>query len=97
MKLLSNWCLTPKAISSTYLSRNNVSYFSIFYFVDLQDLCKKLSEKDEIIAKLQEKCNETVDVIQREFAMEKSHIERDKESTEVELRRTKYVLNLSYL
>ncbi|CAH1797253.1 unnamed protein product [Owenia fusiformis] len=49
---------------------------------DMQEIVGKLSEKESLVNQLQEKCNHTVESVQREYALEKTHITKEKESVE---------------
>ena len=54
-------------------------------------MVKTAGDKDNTIARLQAKCNETVEKIQKEYYEEKITIHRDRDTVEQELLRAKYV------
>ena len=55
----------------------------------MQDLCRKLGDRDETIGRLQHKCNDAVENMHKDYASEKSALVEDKRRLEDSLSRAK--------
>ena len=58
-------------------------------YPDVQDLCRKLADKDELINSLQNKGSDVVDSVQKEYLNEKNDIIREKQALEEKITRMK--------
>ena len=57
----------------------------------MQDLCKKLADKDETISMLQARCTETVHTVEKDYASEKVSLIQEKHRLESDLIKAKWV------
>lgn len=60
-----------------------------FIHSDVQELCRKLADKDDTITKVREKYNAAVDRLQKDFTAEKTNLTREKEKLELDLAKMK--------
>ena len=56
---------------------------------DVQELCRKLSEKDDLIATIQESTSTKMETMQREFIMEKNMLIQTNKQLEENFRAAK--------
>ena len=54
----------------------------LYLLPDVQDMCRKLADKDETITRLQERCNTAVDSMQKDYSNEKVVLIQDKHRLE---------------
>jgi hypothetical protein len=61
----------------------------LFSSPDVQDFCRKLSDKDELITSLQQRNKQLIESSQREFNTEKSMMVDEKIQLEIALSKTR--------
>lgn len=91
---LFNGKITMQCLSDSFL--RNIYHndtFPIPFLVDVQDLCKKLSEKDDIIARLESQNKETVHGMEKDYATEKVSLIQEKHRLESDVIKIKSVKN----